>query len=221
MSSGAETSGGDGATNWSVASLRRTCDEMREHIMRLKAEVEQEKNNVKRLEREKTMAVKKVRDEEESLRKQSMDDLKNRLAREHKERMQALKDACADEYETESRRVVRECEEKLRASRMQWEAEKSEEIEHVRKTCSRKAREEADAVLGLEKKKLTQELFEMSDCKAKAEQRVKELHVADKAKAEDIRRLHDEHQSEIARQKKAAHQENRRMVSEYTAVQQW
>eukprot|EP00117_Sycon_ciliatum_P024797 scpid4164/ scgid20722/ Janus kinase and microtubule-interacting protein 3; Neuroendocrine long coiled-coil protein 2 len=212
--------GGDGPSSWTNASLRRTNEEMREHIMRLKAEAETERNNVKRLEREKVTSVKRARDEETARSKQVAEELKQKTSREHKEQLQTLQEACAREYETEARRVVRECEDKIRTQKQQWEREKSEELDNVRKSTSRKVREEAHQQFDQEKKKLQQEVFELSDAKTRAEQRMKELQVADKSKADDIRRMHEEHQTEMAKMKRASQQENRKMRDELLEKQE-
>ena len=71
-----------GASKWSMANLRSANEELRQHVIQLKAELEQERKQSRQAHREKVAGIRTARDEEQAKGMAAREDLKNKMTQE-------------------------------------------------------------------------------------------------------------------------------------------
>ena len=190
---------------------RKTVDDLRRQVTKLKADLEAERNKVKQAYRDKSSEIKRIQEGFEKEKQKAAESALKRLQTEHAVELKKQRENVAKEKENELRQVVKFKEEEAKALKQQIvdEKEKNKQSEEeLRRFLVERGKEENDH--GENERKLRNEIFLLREQKQKAEEMYRLKISADTEKAEIIRRLKAEHEAEIQKLLKESKRESAR-----------
>lgn len=183
----------------SPTNLKRTNDELRQHISRLKAELEVEKAKSKQIHREKVADIKKLKDEYDKEKLLAHGSAIDKFKAEHELEIKKVTEALLKEKEIEIKHILKFKDEELRTTKKMMAEDKEfslkEQDERLKREFSNKARDSSIEV----ENKLRQELNECRKQKQQFEELYKQKTAADLEKTELIRELKEDHEKENQR----------------------
>eukprot|EP00040_Diaphanoeca_grandis_P025249 m.139633 g.139633 ORF g.139633 m.139633 type:complete len:1207 (-) comp30071_c2_seq1:491-4111(-) len=176
-----------------AATLRRGNDAMRTRIASLKSAIHSERMRNQETHREKVNEIRELRDFAELEKTRDLEEQKTILLEEKSREIKTLQSKLAKDKEREIKQLMkrRDQEEAERRHRLELEREEAE------KALSKKIRAETvDEVsdrMGRDNDKLRRIIVDLTDQKNKLEKLYMHKSQADAEKAEQIRRMHEEH----------------------------
>ena len=207
----------------SLNHSRRSSDDLRRQISRLKSDLEAEKAKVKQANRDKIVEVKRIQENADKEKQKAVESAVRRLHGEHSAELKRQKESIIREKETELRQVLKFKDEEAKALKhqVQEEKERTKRAEdELRRQLIEKSREEtADS-----ERKLRNDICVLKDEKHKLEEMYKLKAASDSEKAEIIRRLEAEHEVErhrlIRESKRASAKELQQIRSTARALEE-
>ena len=185
---------------------------MRQHITRLKSDVEQERNIIKQLKREKILEVRSAREDERNRAVSEQNEFKMKLMQKTEKEIEKMEKDMQREMGRDLRDILKKKDEQLLRAHENFEAEKTILIQTLSEQLRAEAREDFTREFDHARKKLETELFSLTSENKKLEEEIKNFKVSDRQKADDIRQIHSEHKQEMEKLKRDARQENRQQV---------
>lgn len=181
----------------SPSNLKRTNDELRQHISRLKAELEIEKAKSKQIHRDKVADIKRLKDEFDKEKIVAHGSVLDKLKNEHEVEIKKLKDSLQKEKEVEIKQILKFKDEELRTTKKILQEDKDFSLREQEEKLKRgfvinKTNNDIEI-------KLRQELNECRKQKQQFEDLCKQKSAAELEKSELIRQLKDEHEKENQR----------------------
>lgn len=202
---------------------RRSSDDLRRQISRLKSDLEAEKAKVKQFNRDKIAEVKRIQENADKEKQKAIDSLVKRLQAEHAVELRRQRESVVREKETEIRQVLKFKDEEVKSlkNQIQEEKEKTKRAEDdLRRQLVDKNKIESVDI----EAKLRNEISVIKDEKYKLEELFKLKSAADSEKAEIIRRLETEHKVErhklIKEAKRASAKEMQQIKSTERALEE-
>lgn len=184
-----------GSSPSSLNHSRRSSDDLRRQISRLKSDLEAEKAKVKQSHRDKIVEVKRIQENADKEKQKAIDSLGKRLQAEHAVELKRQKEIITREKETELRQVLKFKDEEVKSLKHQIQEEKDRSKradDELRRHLIEKSKGESADI----ERKLRNEISVLKDEKHKLEDMFKLKAAADSEKAETIRRLEAEHEVE-------------------------
>ncbi|XP_032236492.2 peripheral-type benzodiazepine receptor-associated protein 1 isoform X2 [Nematostella vectensis] len=178
------------------SSTRKTVEEQRRLISKLKAELELERTKLKQVHRDKTNEIKRNHENFERDRQRAIESVTKRLHGEHSVELRRVRDSITKEKDNELRQIVKFKDEECKALKAQITEEKDKNKrleEENRRQLVEKSRDET----GDFERRLRNEIHDLKEQKRKAEESLRLKTAADFEKAELIRRMKSEHEREV------------------------
>lgn len=188
-------------------------EEMRQHVLQLKHELEQEKCFAKQLRREKTLEIRSVKESEQQRAVLSINELKMRYHQEKQKELSNLRDQLNKRHEEEIQRIQRQKEDQISKSQGELQKEHGSIIQRAKQEALLSARDEAKRAFENDKSKLQSEIEELKSQKRKLEDELHVVSKSDRMKANDLKRLVGEHQRAMDKIRKDARRDIVRLVS--------
>ena len=186
---------------------------MRQHVLQLKHELEQEKCFAKQLRREKTLEIRSVKESEQQRAVLSINELKMRYHQEKQKELANLRDQLNKRHEEEIQKIQRQKEDQISKSQGELQKEHGSIIQRAKQEALLSARDEAKRVFENDKSKLQSEIEELKSHKRKLEEELHVVSKSDRMKANDLKRLVGEHQRAMDKIRKDARRDIVRLVS--------
>lgn len=191
----------------SVGNLRFINDELRNHVTKLRNQLEAEKGNLKQAHRQKVLEIKNVREQEQKKALATIIELKKKFHEEKIREMENAKESLTQKFETEKSKAV-----KLKDTEM---LKVKQELD-VKEKMLNKLLAQSNANKGSSdtgKAKLLDELSELRSTKRQLEESLSQATVVEKHHSENLRKLCDSYESELVRVRRDSHLEIRQLVS--------
>ncbi|XP_072280298.1 janus kinase and microtubule-interacting protein 3 isoform X2 [Pyxicephalus adspersus] len=198
----------------SFASLQAANEDLRAKLTDIQIELQQEKNKVSKLEREKNQEIRQIREHEQHKNIVLVTELKAKLHEEKMKELQAVREALLRQHESELIRVIKIKDSENQRLQSVVNALRDAAPEKVKTVLYNEAREEAKKSFESEKTKMQQEIFELKGAKKQVEEALTVVMQADKMKAAEIRSVFHLHQEEISKIKRECEREIRRLMDE-------
>ncbi|XP_056384989.1 janus kinase and microtubule-interacting protein 3 isoform X5 [Hyla sarda] len=197
-----------------LASLQAANEDLRAKLTDIQIELQQEKNKVSKLEREKNQEIRQIREHEQHKNIVLVTELKAKLHEEKMKELQAVREALLRQHESEIIRVIKIKDGENQRLQAVLNTLRDAAPDKVKTVLYNEAKEDAKKSFEFEKIKMQQEIFELKGAKKQAEEALTVVIQADKMKAAEIRSVHHLHQEEIAKIKKECEREIRRLMEE-------
>ena len=204
------------AAGGSVSPRTNTSD-LRRRIVQLNKELEEERIYSKQVKRDRSVDVRQAREDEQRKANVLLSELRSKMHREKVNEVASVKEQMHRDKEKEIAQILRQKEEAFRFAQHGWSKERDELRQKIRSELWSEAREEAAKEFDKERTRLEQEIADLRYQKKELEESLKIVQEADKRKADEFRRIHYEHESEMDKFKKNSWQESRRQVSKRRA----
>lgn len=191
----------------SVGNLRFINDELRNHVTKLRNQLEAEKGNLKQAHRQKVLEIKNVREQEQKKALATIIELKKKFHEEKIREVENAKESLTQKFETEKSKAV-----KLKDTEM---LKVKQELD-VKEKMLNKLLAQSNANKGSSdtgKAKLLDELSELRSTKRQLEESLSQATVVEKHHSENLRKLCDSYESELVRVRRDSHLEIRQLVS--------
>uniref|UniRef100_A0A3B5RA86 Janus kinase and microtubule interacting protein 3 n=1 Tax=Xiphophorus maculatus TaxID=8083 RepID=A0A3B5RA86_XIPMA len=200
---------GKGERPDAMATLQAANEELRAKLMEIQIELQQEKNKVSRLEREKSQELKA----EHNRTTVTLTELKTKLHEEKQKELAVTRETLLRQHEMELMRVI-----KIKDGEIQ---RLNGLVQNLRDGSTDKVRsalmgemEEARRSWETERCRLQQEAQELRGAKKHAEETLALAQQACQARAAELRSAHHQHQEELHRTKRDCEREIRRLMDE-------
>ncbi|XP_036427938.1 janus kinase and microtubule-interacting protein 3 [Colossoma macropomum] len=193
-----------------MAALQAANEELRAKLTDIQIELQQEKNKVSKLEREKTHEVR----HEQHKSAVVVTELKAKLHEEKVRELHGVRETLLRQHESELLRVIKIKDGEIQRLQALVNALRDGSTDKVKSALMAEAREEARRGFELERSRLQQEISELKGVKRQMEEALNVAVQADKIKAAEIRSVYHLHQEEISRIKKECEREIRRLMDE-------
>ena len=198
-----------------LSSSKTNVSDLRRRIVQLNRELEQERLYVKQARREHSVEVRQAREDEQRKSSVTLAELRSKMHKEKVNELASLKEQMHKDKEREIAQIMRQKDEALRNAQYGWTKEREELRPKIRSEIWTEAREEVKKDFEKERAKLEQEIVDLRYQKKELEESLKLVQEADKRKADEFRRIHYDHESEMDKFKKNSWQESRRQVSQF------
>uniref|UniRef100_A0A3P8UPY5 Janus kinase and microtubule interacting protein 3 n=1 Tax=Cynoglossus semilaevis TaxID=244447 RepID=A0A3P8UPY5_CYNSE len=195
---------GKGERPDAMATLQAANEELRAKLTEIQIELQQEKNKVSRLEREKAQELKA----EHHRASAAMTTLKTKLHEEKQKELAVTRETLLRQHEMELMRVI-----KIKDEEIQRLAHRGGATEKARSPLVAEA-EEARRGWEVERCRLQQEVQELRRAKKSMEDVLTSSQQACQARAAELRSAHHHHQEELNRTKRDCEREVRRLSQE-------
>ncbi|XP_016890352.1 janus kinase and microtubule-interacting protein 3 isoform X2 [Cynoglossus semilaevis] len=195
---------GKGERPDAMATLQAANEELRAKLTEIQIELQQEKNKVSRLEREKAQELKA----EHHRASAAMTTLKTKLHEEKQKELAVTRETLLRQHEMELMRVI-----KIKDEEIQRLAHRGGATEKARSPLVAEA-EEARRGWEVERCRLQQEVQELRRAKKSMEDVLTSSQQACQARAAELRSAHHHHQEELNRTKRDCEREVRRLMDE-------
>ncbi|KAK3750645.1 hypothetical protein QZH41_012818 [Actinostola sp. cb2023] len=175
---------------------KKTVDELKRQVSKLKAELESERAKLKQVHRDKTAELKRVQENYENERHRTVESATKRLQSEHAVELRRIRESLGKERDNELRLVLKFKEEELKALKQQIQEEKDRckrAEDEWRKHNTDRTRSSTYEV----ERRLRDDITDLKEQKRKIDELYKLKCAADYEKAELIRRLKSEHEREV------------------------
>ncbi|XP_049320408.1 janus kinase and microtubule-interacting protein 3 isoform X12 [Astyanax mexicanus] len=190
-----------------MAALQAANEELRAKLTDIQIELQQEKNKVSKLEREKSQEVR----HEQHKSAVVVTELKAKLHEEKVRELHGVRETLLRQHESELLRVIKIKDGEIQRLQALVNALRDGSADKVKTALMAEAREEARRGFDLERTRLQQEISELKGVKRQMEEALNVAVQADKTKAAEIRSVYHLHQEEIGRIKKECEREIRRL----------
>ncbi|CAH1782831.1 unnamed protein product [Owenia fusiformis] len=192
----------------SLGSPTPTNISLQQQITKLKEELETEKRNNKILQREKKNQITTLVKEQDIRQNILIKDLKSKHNSEKHKELEQQKDYLSKKHEGDITKAVKQKD--LRINKLLNDIQ----ILRDQLMMTNAADKKGHLTLDQHEKKLFNELQELRASKHQLEETLATIASADKTKASDLRRLHDEHAAEISKIQRESQLETRRLMEE-------
>ncbi|KAM9325416.1 janus kinase and microtubule-interacting protein 3 isoform 12-T12 [Gastrophryne carolinensis] len=200
-----------------LSSLQAANEELRAKLTDIQIELQQEKNKVSKLERDKNQEIRQIREHEQHKNIVIVTELKAKLHEEKMKELQAVREALLRQHESELIRVIKIKDNENQRLQALVNALRDAAPDKIKTVLYNEAREEAKRSFESEKMKMQQEIFELKGAKRQVEEALNVVMQADKIKAAEIRSVYHLHQEEISKIKRECEREIRRLLDEKDA----
>uniref|UniRef100_A0A3B4DUB7 Janus kinase and microtubule-interacting protein C-terminal domain-containing protein n=1 Tax=Pygocentrus nattereri TaxID=42514 RepID=A0A3B4DUB7_PYGNA len=201
---------GKGERPDAMAALQAANEELRAKLTDIQIELQQEKNKVSKLEREKSQEVR----HEQHKSAVVVTELKAKLHEEKVRELHGVRETLLRQHESELLRVIKIKDGEIQRLQALVNALRDGSTDKVKSALMAEAREEARRGFEAERSRLQQEISELKGVRRQMEEALNVAVQADKIKAAEIRSVYHLHQEEISRIKKECEREIRRLMDE-------
>ena len=179
--------------------VHRNPDDVHVHaeIVKLKCELEEEKSQHKQFQHEKAEDMKQLRESFEREKDRSAEILSARHRAEQEQELQKMRELLVREKDLELRQVLRYKDEEVKRMKVTWHQEKNDAVKvalQLQKKAIMSQKQSTDARLI---KKLQQELTSLKELQRDLQEQYQIKCDSDHAKTIEIKKLKQEHESEI------------------------
>lgn len=185
-------------TQQAGSSLWSNQEEMKRYVAKLKSELDEQKNRVKRVHRDKAEEIKRLQESLDNERQKAIENVAKKLESDKAYEMKKLRDAVVKQKESELRQALRLKDEELKASKQEVQEFKNStrvlELEKKR-MLNERSREDGNDV----ERRLKNEVTTLRHEKRRLEESLRIKTETDTEKAEAIRKMKYEHDSEVQR----------------------
>ena len=175
--------------------------------MKLKSELDEQKNKVKRVHRDKAEEIKRLQENLDNEKQKAIENVAKKLQNDKAYELKKMKDAVSKQKESELREVLRLKDEEMRAMRQELHEWKNKdrilEFENKR-ILNERSRGETNE---MDNKRLRGEVAALKQDKRRLEERLRVKTQADFEKAELIRKMDHDHDVEVQRLTREAKKE--------------
>lgn len=196
---------------YSSPSTKKSIDELKRQVTKLKAELESERSKLKQVHRDKTSESKRLQENHEKERQKTIETVTKRLQNEHSVELRRIKESLSKEKDNELRQVLKFKDEELKAFKQQIQEEK-DRAKRAEEDLKRHFTVKINGNTNDIEKRLRDELSDIKEQKRKADELYRLKCAADFEKAELIRRLKSEHEREV---NELIRQSKREVAKEY------
>lgn len=200
-------------------NLKRTNDELRQHISRLKTELEVEKAKTKQVHRDRVADIKKLKDQYDKEKLLAQASTNDKVKAEHELEIKKLKEVLQREKEVEIKQLLKFKDEELKTTKKMLSEDKELSLKEQDETLRREFNCKSRDSISETENKLRQELNECRKQKQQFEELYKQKTAADSEKGELLRKLKEEHEKENQRVLRDARIQIARNVHELKAAQ--
>ncbi|XP_014831843.1 PREDICTED: janus kinase and microtubule-interacting protein 3-like isoform X3 [Poecilia mexicana] len=197
---------GKGERPDAMAALQAANEELRAKLTEIQIELQQEKNKVSRLEREKSQELKA----EHNRATVTLTELKTKLHEEKQKELAVTRETLLRQHEMELMRVIKIKDGEIQRLNGLVQNLRDGSTDKVRSTLMGEM-EEARRSWETERCRLQQEVQELRGAKKHAEETLALAQQACQARAAELRSAHHQHQEELHRTKKDCEREIRRL----------
>ncbi|XP_060795044.1 janus kinase and microtubule-interacting protein 3 isoform X13 [Neoarius graeffei] len=210
MAKKASSGRGKGERTDAMAALQAANEELRAKLTDIQIELQQEKNKVSKLEREKMQEVR----HEQYKSAAAVSELRAKLHEEKLRELHSVRETLLRQHESELLRVIKIKDGEIQRLQTLVNALRDGSTDKVKSALMVEVREEARRGFEAERSRLQQEISELKGVKRQMEEALNIALQADKIKAAEIRSVYHLHQEEINRIKKECEREIRRLVQQ-------
>ncbi|XP_060795042.1 janus kinase and microtubule-interacting protein 3 isoform X11 [Neoarius graeffei] len=207
MAKKASSGRGKGERTDAMAALQAANEELRAKLTDIQIELQQEKNKVSKLEREKMQEVR----HEQYKSAAAVSELRAKLHEEKLRELHSVRETLLRQHESELLRVIKIKDGEIQRLQTLVNALRDGSTDKVKSALMVEVREEARRGFEAERSRLQQEISELKGVKRQMEEALNIALQADKIKAAEIRSVYHLHQEEINRIKKECEREIRRL----------
>ncbi|XP_053094884.1 janus kinase and microtubule-interacting protein 3 isoform X11 [Pangasianodon hypophthalmus] len=207
MAKKAPSGRGKGERTDAMAALQAANEELRAKLTDIQIELQQEKNKVSKLEREKMQEVR----HEQHKSAAAVSELRAKLHEEKLRELHSVRETLLRQHESELLRVIKIKDGEIQRLQALVNALRDGSTDKVKSALMVEVREEARRGFEAERSRLQQEISELKGVKRQMEEALNVALQADKIKAAEIRSVYHLHQEEINRIKKECEREIRRL----------
>ncbi|KAM9336801.1 janus kinase and microtubule-interacting protein 3 [Symphorus nematophorus] len=200
---------GKGERPDAMATLQAANEELRAKLTDIQIELQQEKNKVSRLEREKSQELKA----EHHRATVALTELKTKLHEEKQKELAVTRETLLRQHEMELMRVIKIKDGEIQRLNGLVGTLRDGSTDKVRSTLLAEV-EEARRSWEAERCRLQQEVQELRGAKRSAEEALTSAQQACQARAAELRSAHHQHQEELNRTKRDCEREIRRLMDE-------
>ncbi|XP_058261451.1 janus kinase and microtubule-interacting protein 3 isoform X9 [Hemibagrus wyckioides] len=198
---------GKGERTDAMAALQAANEELRAKLTDIQIELQQEKNKVSKLEREKMQEVR----HEQHKSAAAVSELRAKLHEEKLRELHSVRETLLRQHESELLRVIKIKDGEIQRLQALVNVLRDGSTDKVKSALMVEVREEARRGFEAERLRLQQEISELKGVKRQMEDALNVALQADKIKAAEIRSVYHLHQEEINRIKKECEREIRRL----------
>jgi chromosome segregation ATPase len=180
----------------SSPSTKKSLDELKRQVTKLKAELESERSKLKQVHRDKTSELKRIQENYERERHKTIESVTKRLLNEHSVELRRIRESLSKEKDNELRQVLKFKDEELKAFKQQIHEEK-DRAKRSEDDLKRHLTERTKGSSNEVENRLRDELSDQKEQRRKVEELYRLKCAADFEKAELIRRLKSEHEREV------------------------
>ncbi len=186
-------------------NMQKMIDEMRQHIAKLKGDLEAEKARNKQLHRDKVAEIKNVREICVQEKDRVMQTIQVRLQQEKQNEMQKLRDSLNKERDLECRQIMRYKDDEIKQVKTQLAQEKEDAIKVALELQKKAITDQRDQNSGPTTGnsalivKLQREIKSIKDSKRELEEQLQMRISADAQKASELQKLKKEHEVDMAK----------------------
>lgn len=193
-----------------MEGLKRENDAMRKHIQDLQEEVDDKQRALQEERENRVYAVREAKEEERAKIRAEMEESKQKMTSDHLREMEAVREdimlKAKQEMAIYQQMKDKEVEDKFRQLKEKAETQITLEQKVAKATEELAAKHEAEI------KKLHAAMFELESARDNMKRRLENAVVADREKAEEIRRLRDEHKKEMKKASQDSRTDNKKQV---------
>ncbi|XP_067344930.1 janus kinase and microtubule-interacting protein 3 isoform X1 [Channa argus] len=200
---------GKGERPDAMATLQSANEELRAKLTEIQIELQQEKNKVSRLEREKSQELKA----EHHRATVTVTELKTKLHEEKQKELAVTRETLLRQHEMELMRVIKIKDGEIQRLNGLVQSLRDGSTDKVRSALLVEI-EEARKSWEVERCRLQQEVQELRGAKRGAEEALSSAQQACQARAAELRSAHHQHQEELNRTKRDCEREIRRLMDE-------
>ncbi|KAK3560072.1 hypothetical protein QTP86_033795 [Hemibagrus guttatus] len=213
---------GKGERTDAMAALQAANEELRAKLTDIQIELQQEKNKVSKLEREKMQEVR----HEQHKSAAAVSELRAKLHEEKLRELHSIRETLLRQHESELLRVIKIKDGEIQRLQALVNVLRDGSTDKVKSALMVEVREEARRGFEAERSRLQQEISELKGVKRQMEDALNVALQADKIKAAEIRSVYHLHQEEINRINKECEREIRRLQDNVSChkpktVQEW
>ena len=199
-------------------NYKRLNEELRQHIGKLKGELEMEKTRSKQTHRDKVMEMKRIRDEFDLKYQLSLEEANAKFNNTKDAEMKKLREILAKEKEQEIKQIIKFKDEEIKILQKTFAAEKERAIKdfELKLTSASSIRSRTSSIDTSEKLKL--ELADLQNHKDSLERKCKEFSQMLTEKNNFIEEMKGKHNREIQRILREARRESSRSISDLNKI---
>ncbi|XP_053495627.1 janus kinase and microtubule-interacting protein 3 isoform X3 [Ictalurus furcatus] len=198
---------GKGERSDAMAALQAANEELRAKLTDIQIELQQEKNKVSKLEREKMQEVRHEQHKSAAV----VSELRAKLHEEKLRELHSVRETLLRQHESELLRVIKIKDGEIQRLQALVNALRDGSTDKVKSALMVEVKEEARRGFEAERSRLQLEITELKGVKRQMEEALNVALQADKIKAAEIRSVYHLHQEEINRIKKECEREIRRL----------